>query len=211
MDSLADTENLTRPLPRRPAAAAAAAATAGAGVGPGASSAINSIGAGVPPVAGAVRPRPASDLTVVGRFYEVHKYTGSRWELSVVCDDKEGAIIEAKSILENSRVSVGVRVLRVIAQEHNRTKDVTFVEQTVFRQSPVDEHNAEASARLMRAWQEVEAARKQRRLERIHDQIDDEDDEDEGWQLNRMRIILGLTVVAWVVVIAMFLVHQNIL
>jgi hypothetical protein len=198
MDSVADEENLTRPLPRR--TATAAASTAAGTAAP----------AGAP---AAPRPRPASELTVVGRFYEVHKYTGSRWELAVVCDDKESAISEAKSILENSKISVGVRVLRVIAQEHNKTKDVTFVEQTIFRQSPVDEHNAEASARLMRAWQEVEAARKQRRLERIHDQIDAEDEYEEGerWQLNHMRLILGLTVVAWIVVLAMFLVHQNLL
>ena len=200
MDSVADTEDLSRPLPRRTAAAIAAAAAAAAAAGPAAPAA-----AAAPP-----RPRAASDLTVVGRFYEVHKYNGNRWELTVVCDDKESAIVEAKSVLENSKISVGVRVLRVIAQEHNKTRDVTFIEQTIFRQSPVDEHNAEASARLMRAWQEVEAARKQRRLERIHDQIDaEEEEEDEDWQLNRMRIILGLTVVAWVVVLAMFLVHQN--
>ncbi len=182
MDGVVDTENLTRPLPRRKAAAA-------------------------PP-----RVRAPSELTIVGRFYEVHKYVNSRWELAVVCDDKESATSEAKSILENSKISVGVRVLRVIAQE-NKTKDVTFIEQTIFRQSPVDEHNAEASARLMRAWQEVEAARKQRRLDRIHDQIDFEDDEDdedgEGWQIDRMRVILGLTVLAWVMVMVMFVVHQH--
>ena len=65
----------------------------------------------------------------------------------------------------------------------------------------------------MRAWQEVEAARKQRRLDRIHDQIDFEDDEEdedgEGWQIDRMRVILGLTVLAWVMVMVMFVVHQH--
>lgn len=182
MGGVVDTENMTRPLSRRVAPA------------------------------GAARARAVSELTVVGRFYEVHKYLGSRWELSVVCDDKESATSEAKSIVENSKISVGVRVLRVIAQE-NKAGDVTFIEQTIFRQSPVDEHNAEASARLMRAWQEVESAREQRRLDRIHDQRDFDDDGDEedgdGWRFDRMRVILGLTVLAWIVVMAMFVVHQH--
>ena len=60
MDGVVDTENLTRPLPRRKAAAA-------------------------PP-----RVRAPGELTIVGRFYEVHKYVNSRWELAVVCDDKIG-------------------------------------------------------------------------------------------------------------------------
>jgi hypothetical protein len=181
MSGVVDTENMTRPLSRRAEPA------------------------------GVARARTASELTVVGRFYEVHKYLGSRWELSVVCDDKESATSEAKSILENSKISVGVRVLRVIAQE-NKSGDVTFIEQTIFRQSPVDEHNAEASARLMRAWQEVESAREQRRLDRIHDQMgftEDEEEDGDGWRFDRMRIILGLTVLAWIVVMAMFVVHQH--
>ncbi len=181
MDGVVDSENETRPLPRRTATAAAA------------------------------RARVVSELTVVGRFYEVHKYVSNRWELAIVCDDKESATSEAKSIVEYSKVSVGVRVLRVIAQE-NKAGDVTFVEQTIFRQSPVDEHNAEASARLMRAWQEVESAREQRRLDRLHDHGGFEDDDDEEgslWGFDRMRVILGLTVVAWIVVLIMFLVHQH--
>ncbi|HUK09428.1 MAG TPA: hypothetical protein VLX09_16245 [Stellaceae bacterium] len=133
---------------------------------------------------------------VIGRFYEVHKYLGGRWELASVFDEKEDAIADAKSMFDGSRYSMGVRVLRVIARQ-DQNQDVTFVEQTVFRQSAVDEHNVEASARALRAWEEVKAARESRRRERLARPAP------KKTRLDRLAIILGLTILAWLVVAAM--------
>jgi len=139
---------------------------------------------------------------VLSRCYEVHKYLNGRWELASVFDDRESAIGDAKSLFDASKYSMGVRVLHVVARE-DQNQDVTFAEQTIFRQSTVDEHNAEASARLLRAWQEVEAARESRRRERLAPRAK------KRTQLDRLGIILGLTVLAWLVVSAMILRHYG--
>jgi hypothetical protein len=142
--------------------------------------------------------RLAGSAKVLSRCYEVHKYLNGRWELASVFDEREDAIQDAKSIFDSSKYSMGVRVLHVVARE-NQDHEVTFAEQTIFRQSSVDEHNVEASARLLRAWQEVRAARENRRRERMAQAASPRN----GIRFDRLAIILGLTVVAWLVVIAM--------
>lgn len=138
----------------------------------------------------------AGPVVVLNRFYEVHKYVAGRWELASVFDEKDGAIADAKSLFDGSKFSIGVRVLRVIARQ-DQNQDVTFVEQTIFRQSTVDEHNVEASARLLRAWQEVEAARESRRRERLARPVA------KKGRFDRLAVILGLTILVWIVVAAM--------
>lgn len=137
------------------------------------------------------------------RFYEVHKYVGDRWELAAVSDEKESALADAGMLIERSRVPMGVRVLRVVSQEYTNG-DIIFTEQMIFRQSTLDEHNAEANARVAHAWQEVEAAREKRRLERVRRRAAPPRSSD------LLRLILGLTIVAWIVVLAMVLAHQHV-
>jgi len=151
-----------------------------------------------PEIAAPLRGARVGGGKVLSRCYEVHKYLNGRWELASVFDEREEAIADAKSLFDTSKFSMGVRVLHVVARE-DQNQDVTFAEQTIFRQSTVDEHNVEASARLLRAWQEVEAARESRRRERIARPVK------KRGRLDRLGVILGLTILAWVVVVALIL------
>lgn len=150
-----------------------------------------------------LRSARSTSMRVLSRCYEVHKYLNGRWELAAVFDDRDEAIADAKSMFDVSKYSMGVRVLHVVARE-DQNQDVTFAEQTIFRQSTVDEHNAEASARLLKAWQEVEAARESRRRERMAREPV------RRAKLTRLGVILGLTVLAWLVVMAMILRYQGV-
>ena len=141
----------------------------------------------------------------IKRFFEVHQYVGGKWELTALCDDKESALAEARMLVDNARTPVGVRVLRVVSREDN-TGEVAFDEQTIFRHSPVDEHGPEGNANVTHAWQDVEAARGKRRLERLRDRTSrTPTDPLEG----SLKLILQLTVAAGAAVVAMVLLHEH--
>jgi len=91
------------------------------------------------------------------RSYEIQRFAGGRWVLDSVSDDKEVAVTMAKALMEGSRTPTGVRVMSC---QYN--DDGTFSEFTVFRATPVDEHNAEAQTRRLKTEEEAKTAREQR-------------------------------------------------
>jgi hypothetical protein len=140
------------------------------------------------------------------RYFEVHKYVGGKWELAALCEDKESALGEARLMVDSSRNPVGVRVLRVVSRE-DKTGDVTFDEQTIFRQSPVE---ADSNAGLARAWEEVEAAREKRRLERLRARAA-AGAAAEDPSNRRLKLILALTIGAWIATVVVIVFHQYVL
>jgi hypothetical protein len=91
--------------------------------------------------------------------YEIRKYTGGRWMLDSIFDDKDDAVDEAKSLMERSRSLTAIRVVAVANDETG------FKEWTVYKQSIVDGENEQATQRASQVRREVEAARAQRKLE----------------------------------------------
>jgi ferric-dicitrate binding protein FerR (iron transport regulator) len=91
--------------------------------------------------------------------YEIRKYTGGRWMLDSIFDDKDDAVDEAKSLMERSR---GLTAIRVVAVANDETG---FKEWTVYKQSIVDGENEQATQRASQVRREVEAARAQRKAE----------------------------------------------
>ncbi len=89
--------------------------------------------------------------------YEIRKYTGGRWMLDSIFDDKDDAVDEAKSLMERSR---GLTAIRVVAVANDETG---FKEWTVYKQSIVDGENEQATQRASQVRREVEAARAQRK------------------------------------------------
>ena len=107
-------------------------------------------------------PRPPSRSSGGStRTYEIQRYSGGRWMLDSVSDDKEMAVDVAKSLMTGKRVPSGVRVMAV-----RQYDDGQFSEVTVFRSTQLDEHNAEASIRKLRVEDEVKAFRELREFER---------------------------------------------
>jgi hypothetical protein len=91
--------------------------------------------------------------------YEIRKYTGGRWMLDSIFDDKDDAVDEAKSLMERSR---GLTAIRVVAVANDETG---FKEWTVYKQSIVDGENEQANQRASQVRREVEVARAQRKLD----------------------------------------------
>jgi hypothetical protein len=89
--------------------------------------------------------------------YEIRKYTGGRWMLDSIFDDKDDAVDEAKSLMERSRALTAIRVVAVANDETG------FKEWTVYKQSIVDGENEQANQRASQVRREVEAARAQRK------------------------------------------------
>jgi len=98
---------------------------------------------------------------VATRSYEIQRYSGGRWVLDSVSDDKEVAVSMAKTLMDGTRSPSGVRVMSC---QYN--DDGTFSEFTVFRATPVDEHNAEAQTRRLKFEEEVKTAREERATRR---------------------------------------------
>jgi hypothetical protein len=91
--------------------------------------------------------------------YEIRKYSGGRWMLDSIFDDKDDAVDEAKSLMERSR---GLTAIRVVAVANDETG---FKEWTVYKQSIVDGENEQATQRASQVRREVEAARAQRKAD----------------------------------------------
>ena len=91
--------------------------------------------------------------------FEIRKYTGGRWMLDSIFDDKDDAVDEAKSLMERSRALTAIRVVAVANDETG------FKEWTVYKQSIVDGENEQATQRASQVRREVEAARAQRKAE----------------------------------------------
>src|ERR1700745_2527401 len=89
--------------------------------------------------------------------YEIRKYTGGRWMLDSIFDDKDDAVDEAKSLMERSRALTAIRVVAVANDETG------FKEWTVYKQSIVDGENEQDTQRATQVRREVEAARAQRK------------------------------------------------
>ena len=91
--------------------------------------------------------------------YEIRKYSGGRWMLDSIFDDKDDAVDEAKSLMERSRALTAIRVVAVANDETG------FKEWTVYKQSIVDGENEQATQRASQVRREVEAARAQRKAD----------------------------------------------
>jgi len=98
------------------------------------------------------------------RSYEIQRFSGGRWVLDSVSDDKDAAVTVAKALMESVRAPAGVRVMSC-----QRNDDGTFSEFTVYRASPIDEHNAEATSRRLKAEEEIRSFREQRESEKRAD------------------------------------------
>jgi hypothetical protein len=90
--------------------------------------------------------------------YEIRKYSGGRWMLDSIFDDKDHAVDEAKSLMDRSRTLAAIRVVAVTDDETG------FKEWTVYKQSIVDGENEQATQRATQARREVEEARAQRKV-----------------------------------------------
>jgi hypothetical protein len=98
---------------------------------------------------------------MASRSYEIQRFGGGRWVLDSVSDDKDVAIAMAKALMDGVRAPAGVRVMSC-----QQNDDGTFSEFTIFRASPVDEHNAEAQSRRLKVEEEVKSAREERASKR---------------------------------------------
>ncbi|HUK07461.1 MAG TPA: hypothetical protein VLX09_06305 [Stellaceae bacterium] len=101
---------------------------------------------------------------MASRSYEIQRFSGGRWVLDSVSDDKDVAVAMARALMESVRAPAGVRVMSC-----QQNDDGTFSEFTVFRASPVDEHNAEAQSRRLKVEEEVRNAREERAKDRKND------------------------------------------
>jgi hypothetical protein len=77
--------------------------------------------------------------------FEVRRYTGSRWLLDAVFDDKALAVAEAKALMARNRALSAVRVMAVAEDEDG------FREWTIYKQSVINEDEEQAIQRMMEA------------------------------------------------------------
>ena len=75
--------------------------------------------------------------------FEVRRYTGSRWLLDAVFDDKALAVAEAKALMARNRALSAVRVMAVAEDEDG------FREWTIYKQSVIEEDEEQAIRRVM--------------------------------------------------------------
>jgi len=79
--------------------------------------------------------------TVLVRNYEIQRYSGGRWVVDSVSDEKDVAITMAQSLLKNGKGAHGVRVMAV------QTKPTgEFAQITIFRRMPGEAEAAPAAA-----------------------------------------------------------------
>jgi hypothetical protein len=75
--------------------------------------------------------------------FEVRRYTGTRWLLDAVFDDKVLAVAEAKALMARNRALAAVRVMAV-------TEDADgFREWTIYKQSVINEDEEQALQRVL--------------------------------------------------------------
>lgn len=106
---------------------------------------------------------PSNSVGGATRTYEIQRYSGGRWMLDSVADEKDMAIAVAKSLMGGTRGPSGVRVMSV-----QQNSNGEFSQVTVYRATPLDEHNAEAVVRKLKVQDEVKAFREQRDFEHKH-------------------------------------------
>jgi len=75
--------------------------------------------------------------------FEVRRYTGGRWLLDAVFDDKALAVAEAKALMARNRALSAVRVMAVTEDEDG------FREWTIYKQSVMNEDEEQALQRML--------------------------------------------------------------
>jgi|SRR6185437_3761700 len=75
--------------------------------------------------------------------FEVRRYTGNRWLLDAVFDDKALAVAEAKALMARNRALAAVRVMAVTEDEDG------FREWTIYKQSVINEDEEQALQRVL--------------------------------------------------------------
>jgi len=91
--------------------------------------------------------------------FEVQRYSGGNWLPYSDFDDKEIAIEAAKDLMSGRNAPPAVRVVEVFGDHRP--------DRTVFRHSPIDEHNLKARREQFELEREVMAARVQWKAERV--------------------------------------------
>ena len=90
--------------------------------------------------------------------FEVQRYAGGDWQPHSDFDDKGFAIEAAKDLMSGGRAPGAVRVVEVFGDGRPP--------RTIFRQSPLDEHNTRTRREQFELVREVEAARAARKQQR---------------------------------------------
>lgn len=83
--------------------------------------------------------------TAAARTYEIQRFSGGRWLLDSVGDDKKVAIAMANALMKSGRAPLGVQVMAV-----QRGADGEFKEVRVYRVTP-DEQQGAAAAQVKAA------------------------------------------------------------
>ena len=91
--------------------------------------------------------------------FEVQRYSGGDWQPYSDFDDKGLAVEAAKDLMSGRNAPAAVRVVEVF-DDHRPDR-------TVFRHSPIDEHNLKARREQFELEREVMAPRVQWKAERV--------------------------------------------
>jgi hypothetical protein len=92
------------------------------------------------------------------RAYELHAYSGGRWKIQGFFDDQELAVAEARR-MDSTRRFPAVRVV----EERYDPGDGSYHSRTVFRSSPVEQHNEQALKQRAETRRTVEDERARHR------------------------------------------------
>jgi hypothetical protein len=101
------------------------------------------------------------------RAYEIHTFTGGKWKIDSVFDDRDLAVFEATRMDESGR-HAGVRV---IEEEFDETTQKTRI-RTVYRGSKIEAGNAAALERAKETRVKVAAAKAEIANERQRQKVE---------------------------------------
>ncbi|MEX2009315.1 MAG: hypothetical protein WEC41_03900 [Dongiaceae bacterium] len=91
--------------------------------------------------------------------YEIHAFSGGKWQIEAIFDDRGLALLEARRLDEGHKYPA----IRVVEETFNRAANAT-VSKTIFRGSAVGDHNKEALERQAQVRQDVRVARTKPRM-----------------------------------------------
>jgi hypothetical protein len=96
------------------------------------------------------------------RAYEIHIFTGGKWKIDSVFDDRDLALFEAQRMDDSGR-HAGIRV---IEEEFDHSTQKSKV-RTIFRGSKVEQSNAQALEKVKEARLQVAEQRAQLAQEKV--------------------------------------------
>ena len=90
--------------------------------------------------------------------YEIHVYSGGKWQIAAIFDDRELALLEARRLDEARKYSA----IRVVEELFDGAANAT-VSKTIFRGSATGDHNKEAPGRQAQVRPDARDARSKSR------------------------------------------------